>query len=57
MIQALPNLVTFAEFVEWKPDGGRCELQDYERLKLPYFVPKQAVLGSACPKNLVRRKI
>ncbi|QLE58328.1 Uma2 family endonuclease [Nostoc sp. TCL26-01] len=30
MSQALPKtkLVTFAEFVEWKPDGGRYELHD-----------------------------
>lgn len=71
MIQAIPKIVTFAEFVEWKPDGGRYELHDgvivemsqplggheevtgflvtklaveYERLKLPYFVPKQALV-------------
>lgn len=71
MIQAIPKLVTFAEFVEWKPDGGRYELHDgvivemsqplggheevtgflvtqlvveYERLKLPYFLPKQALV-------------
>lgn len=71
MIQAIPKLVTFAEFVEWKPDGGRYELHDgvivemsqplggheevtgflvtklvveYERLKLAYFVPKQALV-------------
>ncbi|MBR8839932.1 MAG: Uma2 family endonuclease [Stigonema ocellatum SAG 48.90 = DSM 106950] len=73
MTQALPKnkLVTFEEFVQWKPDGGRYELHDgvivemtqplgdheevtgflatklpieYDRLKLPYFVPKTALV-------------
>ena len=28
MIQALPKPITFEEFLEWKPDGGRYELHD-----------------------------
>ena len=73
MAQALPKtkLVTFEEFVKWKPDGGHYELHDgviiemtqplgdheeitgflatklpieYDRLKLPYFVPKTALV-------------
>jgi Uma2 family endonuclease len=30
MVQALPNtkLVTFEEFAQWKPEGGRYELDD-----------------------------
>lgn len=71
MTQAIPKLVKFAEFVEWKPDGGRYELHDgviikmaqplggheeitgflveelvteYRRLKLPYSIPKQALV-------------
>ncbi|MEH2356557.1 Uma2 family endonuclease [Nostoc sp.] len=73
MTQALPKtkLVTFEEFVQWKPDGGRYELHDgvivemtqplgdheeitgflatkipieYDRLKLPYFIPKTALV-------------
>ncbi|MBW4425230.1 MAG: Uma2 family endonuclease [Nostoc desertorum CM1-VF14] len=73
MTQALPKtkLVTFEEFVRWKPDGGRYELHDgvivemtqplgdheeitgflatkipieYDRLKLPYFIPKTALV-------------
>ncbi len=78
MTQALPKtkLVTFEEFVQWKPDGGRYELHDgvivemtqplgdheeitgflatkipieYDRLKLPYFIPKTALVKS--PEN------
>jgi Uma2 family endonuclease len=73
MTQALPKtkLVTFEEFVQWKPDGGRYELYDgvivemtqplgdheeitgflatklpieYDRLNLPYFIPKTALV-------------
>lgn len=71
MIQARPKVVTFAEFVEWKPDTRRYELHngvivemsqplggheeitgflvtklvvESERLKLPFFVPKQALV-------------
>jgi len=73
MTQALPKtkLVTFEEFVKWKPDGRRYELHDgvivemtqplgdheevtgflatklpieYDRLNLPYFVPKTALV-------------
>lgn len=70
MVQALPKLITFEEFIEWKPDGKRYELHDgvivemsqppgdheeikgflateltfeYKRLKLPYFIPNQAL--------------
>jgi Uma2 family endonuclease len=28
MTQALPKLVTFAEFTEWRPEGRRYELHD-----------------------------
>jgi Uma2 family endonuclease len=28
MTQAIPKLVNFAEFVDWKPDGGRYELHN-----------------------------
>lgn len=28
MAQALPQLITFEEFLEWKPDGGRYELHN-----------------------------
>ena len=28
MLQALPKIVTFAEFIEWLPDKGRYELHD-----------------------------
>ncbi len=65
------KLVTFEEFVKWKPDGRRYELHDgvivemtqplgdheevtgflatklpieYDRLNLPYFVPKTALV-------------
>lgn len=71
MTQALLKLVTFEDFVKWKPDGGRYELHDgvivempqplgdheeivgflanelnaeYRRLKLPYFIPKVALV-------------
>ncbi len=71
MTQALSKLVTFEEFVKWKPDDGRYELHDgvvvempqplgeheeitgflateipteYKRLKLPYFIPKTALV-------------
>ncbi|MDF5727750.1 MAG: Uma2 family endonuclease [Rhizonema sp. PD38] len=71
MTQTLPKLVTFEEFVKWKPDGGRYELHDgaivempqpvgdheeitgflvrklsveFDRLNLPYFIPKTALV-------------
>jgi len=73
MAQALPKLVTFAEFITWLPGntGKRYELHDgvivemsqpsgkheritgflageitfeYKRLKLPYFIPKMALV-------------
>ncbi|MEH1854394.1 MAG: Uma2 family endonuclease [Nostoc sp.] len=73
MTQSLPKtkLVTFEEFVKWKPDGKHYELHDgvivemtqplgdheeitgflatklpieYDRLKLPYFIPKTALV-------------
>lgn len=73
MIQTLPKPITFEEFLEWKPDGGRYELHDgmivemqpvgeheeinaflarklnveFERLALPYLIPKQALVKVA----------
>ncbi|PMB51329.1 hypothetical protein CEN39_15840 [Fischerella thermalis CCMEE 5201] len=71
MTQAIPKIVTFQEFVEWKPDGGHYELRngvvvemaqplggheeitgflarkltiEFDRLNLPYFIPKQALV-------------
>ncbi len=71
MTQALPKVVTFAEFAAWRPEGGRYELHDgvivemaqpvgdhegvvgflveeivpeYKQLKLPYFLPKTALV-------------
>ncbi|MBD2494595.1 Uma2 family endonuclease [Nostoc sp. FACHB-280] len=71
MAQALPRVVTFAEFAAWRPEGGRYELHngvivemaqpvgghegvvgflveevvpEYKRLKLPYFLPKTALV-------------
>lgn len=35
MTQALPKLVTFAEFIEWKPNGGRYELHDGLIVEMP----------------------
>ncbi|NWF62358.1 MAG: Uma2 family endonuclease [Fischerella sp.] len=35
MSQALPKLVTFKEFVEWKPDRGRYELHDGVIVEMP----------------------
>ncbi|WP_026736329.1 Uma2 family endonuclease [Fischerella sp. PCC 9605] len=35
MTQALRKLVTFEEFVEWKPDGERYELHDGVIVKMP----------------------
>ncbi|MBD2775563.1 Uma2 family endonuclease [Iningainema tapete] len=35
MTQALPKLVTFEEFVKWKPDGGRYELHDGVIVEMP----------------------
>lgn len=28
MTQAIPKIVTFQEFVDWKPDGGHYELRN-----------------------------
>lgn len=70
MMQTATKLLTFAEFLEWKPEGGRYELHDgvitemqrtgkheevtgflsteltleFRRLRLPYFIPKQALI-------------
>jgi len=70
MIQTATKLLTFEEFLAWKPEGGRYELHDgviiemqpsgkheeiggflarkltleFERLNLPYFIPKQALV-------------
>ncbi len=73
MTQAItkPKVVTYAEFVEWKPEGRRYELHDgvifempqplgeheevtgflarkitveFDRLDLPYTIPKQALV-------------
>lgn len=70
MAQALPKPITFAEFLEWKPEVGRYELRngvvfemqptgeheevkgflaseltvEFKRLKLPYFIPNQALV-------------
>lgn len=70
MTQALPKPITFAEFLEWKPEVGRYELRngvifemqptgeheevkgflaseltvEFKRLKLPYFIPNQALV-------------
>jgi Uma2 family endonuclease len=73
MIETLPQtqLVTFEEFIEWKPEGKFYELHDgeiiemnpplgkherrtgflsrkltieFDRLNLPYFIPKQALV-------------
>jgi len=75
MVQTLPKtqLVTFEEFIKWKPEGGFYELHDgeiiemnpplgkheritgflsrkltveFNRLELPYFIPKQALVKS-----------
>lgn len=70
MFQALPKIITFEEFLSWKPDGGNYELHngvivemqpvgdheeingflageitvEFKRLKLPYLIPKQALV-------------
>jgi Uma2 family endonuclease len=71
MVQVLQKLVTFAEFTDWKPDGGSYELHngviiemsqplgshediigfiarkitiEFDRLNLPYSIPKQALV-------------
>ncbi len=70
MTQAIPKLLTFEEFLHWKPEGRQYELHEgtiiemqptgkheeitgflttelvveYKRLKLPYFIPKTALV-------------
>jgi Uma2 family endonuclease len=71
MVQVLRKPVTFAEFADWKPDGGSYELHngvivempqplgphediigftarkitlEFDRLNLPYSIPKQALV-------------
>lgn len=71
MVQLLQKPVTFAEFADWKPDGGSYELHngvivempqplgphediigftarkitvEFDRLNLPYSIPKQALV-------------
>lgn len=71
MVQVLQKPVTFAEFADWKPDGGNYELHngvivemsqplgphediigftarkitvEFDRLNLPYSIPKQALV-------------
>ena len=38
MTQTLPKLVTFEEFVKWKPDGGRYELHDGVVIEMPQLL-------------------
>ncbi len=46
MTQALPKLVTFEEFVKWKPDGGGYELHDGVIVEMPQPLGKhEEVLG------------
>ncbi|MGB3422222.1 MAG: Uma2 family endonuclease [Dolichospermum sp.] len=81
MVQALPKakLVTFEEFIKWKPEGGFYELHDgeiiemnpplgkhesrtgflsrkltveFDRLNLPYFIPKQALVKPPTTKSV-----
>lgn len=70
MFETLPKTTTFADFLEWKPDGGFYELHNgvivemqpigeheeingfvakkltvqFDRLNLPYIIPKQALI-------------
>lgn len=70
MTQALPKLLEFSDFLDWKPEGNSYELHqgvivemqptgkheeitgflateltlEYKRLKLPYFIPKTALI-------------
>ncbi|MEG3972137.1 hypothetical protein QUA00_31620 [Microcoleus sp. T2B6] len=37
MTQAIPNLITFDEFLEWKPANGRYELHHTERVQSVVF--------------------
>ncbi len=85
MLQPLAKITSFAEFLEWKPDGSIYELHDgvivemqpigkheeingfatvklsvqFDRLNLPYFIPKQALIkipereSAYCPDVLV----
>jgi Uma2 family endonuclease len=39
MTQTLRKLVTFEEFVEWKPDGRRYELHDGVIVEMPQPSP------------------
>ena len=61
MTQALPKtkLVTFEEFVNWKPDGGRYELHDGVIVKMPQPLgDREEIVGfSASELNAEYRRL
>lgn len=45
MVQAQPKLVTFQEFLDWKPEAGRYELHDGVIVKMQPTGPHEQVVG------------
>ncbi len=57
MTQALPKLVTFEEFVEWKPNGERYELHDGVIIKMPQPVGEHEEITGFLAFELTRERI
>lgn len=45
MVQAVPQLMSFQEFLAWKPDSGRYELHDGVVVEMQPTVPHEQVVG------------
>ena len=45
MVQALPQLITFQEFLNWKPETGRYELHDGVIVEMQPTGPHEQVVG------------
>ena len=45
MVQAQPKLVTFQQFLDWKPEAGRYELHDGVIVKMQPTGPHEQVVG------------
>ncbi len=45
MVQAQPQLLTFQEFLDWKPETGRYELHDGVVIKRQPTGPHEQVVG------------
>ncbi len=45
MVQTKPKLMTFQEFLDWKPETGRYELHDGVMIEMQPTGPHEQVIG------------